>query len=52
MTGKVPDKHPGVSWCSAKRSMYYELFFVEEEEDQKEGGAPNVQKVSPDGSIK
>jgi hypothetical protein len=30
--------------------MYYELFFVEEdEEEQKEGGAPSVQKVSPDG---
>jgi hypothetical protein len=29
--------------------MYYELFFVDpEEEEQKEGGSTNVQKVAPD----
>ena len=50
LTGKSEDKHPGVRWhCSAKRSMYYELFFVDpEEEEQKEGGSVNVQKVAPD----
>ena len=53
MTGKVEDKHPGVSWCSTKRSMYYELFYVDDgEEEQKEGGAPNVQKVQPEGSVR
>ena len=31
--GKVPDQHPGEKWFSSKRSMYYELFFVDEEEE-------------------
>ena len=48
--GKTPDPHPGEPWlCSAKRSMYYELFFVDDE-DQNEGGENSVQKVVPLGA--
>lgn len=47
------DKYPGEKWfCSAKRSMYYELFFEDDEEDDKEGGSQDVSisKVKPVGN--
>ena len=34
VSGKDVDKYAGERWfCSAKRSMYYELFFVDDDEE-------------------
>ena len=34
ITGKVEDKHPGVWWFSKKRSMYFEMFFADDDEEE------------------
>ena len=31
--GKTPENNPGAGWFSAKRSMYYELFFQDDEDE-------------------
>lgn len=46
VSGKTPDPLPGEPWFSRKRSMYFELFFVENDQENsvKEGGDSEKKK--------
>lgn len=49
ITGKTPDPCPGERWfCNSKRSMYYELYFIDDEDDVKAEGGNKVAPVKQD----